>query len=230
MLVWVNTPHSRASRRDPGADPAVGGRHDECTPGPPGGYAQRIIGTLRRELLYRLLIVNEQHLRRGADRVPAALQHRPALGWPDSDAAGHRWSAHRPGLGRLDFVIRPARTPNASLYTFPRRGGYASLSASGRARETRSTVGDRTGRLAVALVTPPADRRSASLLHDSRTIRARVAAAVPESSRIWQIIAACWEEIGQGQDGMAATLDDRAAAHPVPLEYSIEWRSCHLRQ
>jgi hypothetical protein len=58
----------------------------------------------------------------------------------------------------------------------------------------------------VALVTPPADRRSASLLHDSRTIRARVAAAVPESSRIWQIIAACWEEIGQGQDGMAATL------------------------
>ena len=64
MLVWVNTPHSRASRRDPGADPAVGGRHDECTPGPPGGYAQRIIGTLRRELPYRLLIVNELHLRR----------------------------------------------------------------------------------------------------------------------------------------------------------------------
>jgi hypothetical protein len=43
---------------------------------------ERLIGTLRREVFDRLLIVNERHLRKGADRVPGALQHRAAAPCP----------------------------------------------------------------------------------------------------------------------------------------------------
>jgi hypothetical protein len=38
---------------------------------------ERIIGTLRRELFGRSLIVNEHHPAPDADRIPSALQHRP---------------------------------------------------------------------------------------------------------------------------------------------------------
>ena len=48
---------------------------------------ERLIGTLRRELLDRTMILSQAHLRRPG-RVPGALQHRPA-------ASGHRPA--RPG-------------------------------------------------------------------------------------------------------------------------------------
>jgi putative transposase len=38
---------------------------------------ERLIGTLRRELLDRTLILNQAHLRAVLARIPAALQHRP---------------------------------------------------------------------------------------------------------------------------------------------------------
>ena len=50
---------------------------------------ERMIGTLRRELLDRLLIVNEHHLRPGADRVPAALQRCPAAPCPRPAYTAH---------------------------------------------------------------------------------------------------------------------------------------------
>ena len=49
---------------------------------------ERITGTLRREVLDRLLIVNEHHLRWGADRVLAALQRSPAAPCPRPARAG----------------------------------------------------------------------------------------------------------------------------------------------
>ena len=42
---------------------------------------ERLIGTLRGEVLDRILIVNERHLRWGADRVSGSLQQRPAASW-----------------------------------------------------------------------------------------------------------------------------------------------------
>ena len=43
---------------------------------------ERMIGSLRREVFERLLIVNEAPSAPGADRVPAPLQHRPAASCP----------------------------------------------------------------------------------------------------------------------------------------------------
>jgi len=43
---------------------------------------ERVIGTLRRELLDRILILGERHLTLGARRVPGPLQHCPATPVP----------------------------------------------------------------------------------------------------------------------------------------------------
>jgi transposase InsO family protein len=54
---------------------------------------ERLVGTLRRELLERVLILGEAHLRR-CGRIPGALQHGPA-------APGHRPARSRRRRRRL---------------------------------------------------------------------------------------------------------------------------------
>jgi hypothetical protein len=54
---------------------------------------ERMIGTLRRELFDRLLIVNERHRRRVLTELPDPLQHRPATPCPGPAATG---SSSRP--------------------------------------------------------------------------------------------------------------------------------------
>ena len=83
-----------------------------------------MIGTLRRELLDRLLIVNEHHLRQ-ADRVSAALQHarpRRALGQlaPAKLTPGH-WGSTSQGTGSAeDTSSADSRTSTTSPPDSPR--------------------------------------------------------------------------------------------------------------
>jgi hypothetical protein len=69
---------------------------------------ERLMGTLRREALDRILILNQAHLRR-ASRVPGALQHRPAPSGPRS--ARPRHCARSPPHGsRPRHVSDPPKT------------------------------------------------------------------------------------------------------------------------
>jgi transposase InsO family protein len=63
-------------------------------------YAERWIGTIRRECLDRLLVVNEHHLRR--DRaVRRALQHPPTASVPGTT----RTRSRRPSRVILDLAV-----------------------------------------------------------------------------------------------------------------------------
>jgi putative transposase len=66
---------------------------------------ERIIGTLRRELFDRLLIVNEHHLRWGADRVPAAFNDARPASFPRS-------ARPRPGRYPAARTDQPRRAPD----------------------------------------------------------------------------------------------------------------------
>ena len=74
---------------------------------------ERMIGTLRRELFDRLLIVNGAPSATGADRVPAALQRCPAAPCPRPARTG----SSRHSATRAD---QPRRAPDPSE-TSPRR-------------------------------------------------------------------------------------------------------------
>jgi putative transposase len=71
---------------------------------------ERIIGTLRREVLDQLLIVSEHHTP-GADRIPPALQHRPAP---------RPWSARTGSSSHPATADQPGRAPDPTK-TSPRR-------------------------------------------------------------------------------------------------------------
>ena len=73
---------------------------------------ERIIGTLRRELLDRLLIINEHHLRRVLTEYLRALQHSPAAPCPWPARTG---SSPHPAAGD-----QPRRAPDPPK-TSPRR-------------------------------------------------------------------------------------------------------------
>ena len=49
---------------------------------------ERLIGTLRRELLDRILILNQSHLRAVLTDYQEPLQHRPAPSGPRSARSG----------------------------------------------------------------------------------------------------------------------------------------------
>jgi transposase InsO family protein len=95
---------------------------------------ERIIGTLQRELLDRLLIVSEPPAP-GTDRIPAALQHRPATPCPGPAATG---------LSALPATEdQPRRAPDPPK-TSPRRTHARvpdrRLTSLGRCQKTQVTV------------------------------------------------------------------------------------------
>ena len=72
-------------------------------PQPPRANAiyERVIGTLRRELLDRLLIINEQHLRRAPTDYLTALQHPPGRTAPPASSPRHKQALGRPNRSTL---------------------------------------------------------------------------------------------------------------------------------
>ena len=71
---------------------------------------ERIIGTLRRELLDRLLIVNEHHLRQALTEIPSALQHRPAPRPARTGSSSHPATGNQPRLAPDPPKTSPRRT------------------------------------------------------------------------------------------------------------------------
>ena len=94
---------------------AMGIRDRPISPGSPwqNGYAERLIGTLRRECLDRVLIFGESHLRRILVSYTGVLQSGPhALGITERCALASSSSAVRhhclhSDLGRTASSIRP---------------------------------------------------------------------------------------------------------------------------